>query len=62
MDVPPKVQPTFADINHIANKTLGYTALMGVPPKVQPTLFFLTFIINTGNKLTRLHCTFGCAT
>ena len=37
MGVPPKVQPTFADINYTANKTLGYTALMGVPPEVQPT-------------------------
>ena len=37
MGVPPKVQPTFADSNHTANKKLGYTALMGVPPKVQPT-------------------------
>ena len=37
MGVPPKVQPTFADINQTANKNLGYTTLMGVPPKVQPT-------------------------
>ena len=38
MGVPPKVQPTFADSNHTANKKLGYTALMGVPPKVQRLL------------------------
>ena len=38
MGVPPKVQPTFADINHTGNKTLpGYTALVGVPRRVQPT-------------------------
>ena len=37
MGVPPKVQPTFPDINNTANKQLGYTALMGVPPKVQTT-------------------------
>ena len=37
MGVPPKVQPSFADINQTANKNLGYTTLMGVPPKVQPT-------------------------
>ena len=57
MGVPPKVQPTFADIIHTANKKLGYTALMGVPPKVQPT-----FDINhTANrKLGSVHCTHVC--
>ena len=30
--VPPKVQPTFAEINHTGNKVLPvYTALVGVP-------------------------------
>ena len=52
---------TFADINHTANKTLGYTALMGVPPKVQPT--FVNIYNHTGNKtLGYTYCTFGCAT
>ena len=38
MGVPPKVQSTFADINHTGNKALpDYTALVGVPHKVQPT-------------------------
>ena len=57
MGVPPKVQLTFADIIHTANKKLGYTALMGVPPKVQPT-----FDINhTANKkLGSVHCTHVC--
>ena len=59
MGEPPKVQPTFADINHTANKLLGYTALMGVPSKVQPTF---ADINNTANKKTRLHCTHGFAT
>ena len=46
MGVPPKVQPTFADCNHTANKKLSYTTIMGVPPKAQPT-----FDINhTANK------------
>ena len=47
MDVPPKVQPTLADIIHTANQKLGYTALMDVPPKVQPTL---ADIIHTANQ------------
>ena len=47
MGVPPKVQPTFPDINQTANKLLGYTALMGVPPKVQPTF---ADIIHTDNQ------------
>ena len=59
MGLPPKVQPTFPDINNTANKNLGYTALMAVPPKVQPTF---PDINNTGDKKTRLHCTHGCAT
>ena len=46
MGVPPKVQPTFADINYTANKTLGYTALMGVPPKVQPTFADINYTAN----------------
>ena len=46
MGMPPKVQPTFADIIHTANKKLGYTALMGVLPKVQHTF---ADIIHTAN-------------
>ena len=58
MGVPPKVQPTFADINQTANKNLAYTALMSVPPKVQPTFADSN---HTANK-TGLHFTHGCAT
>ena len=57
MGVPPKVQPTFADSKHTANKKLGYTALMGVPPKVQPLFADSN---HTANKKTGLHCTHGC--
>ena len=59
MGLPPKVQPTFADINNTGNKKTRYTAVMGVPPKVQPTF---ADINNTANKKTRLHCTHGFAT
>ena len=56
MGVPPKVQPTFDDINQTANKLLGYTALMGVPHKVQPT-----FDINhTANKKTGFSTLYSC--
>ena len=38
MGVPPKVQSTFADINHTGNKALpGYSVLVGVSHRVQPT-------------------------
>ena len=47
MGVPPKVQPSFADIIHIANKKQDDTAPMCVPPKVQPTC---ADIIHTANK------------
>ena len=59
MGVPPKVQPTFADIIHTANKKLGYTVLVGVPPKVQSTF---ADIIHTANKKLGYTCTHGCAT
>ena len=42
-----KVQPTFADNIHTANKKLGYTTLMGVPLKVQPKF---AEIIHTANQ------------
>ena len=47
MGVSPKVQPSFADIIHIANKKQDDTAPMCVPPKVQPTC---ADIIHTANK------------
>ena len=56
MGVPPKVQPTFADIIHTANKKLFYTVLMGVPPKVQSTNADIIHRANKKLGYTALMC------